>query len=189
MSYWNADAIFSTALRKAGLEEKDENNRDKITIHSLRRFFFTRLVAALGRETTEALMGHKEFLDASYRRFTLDELGEQYKKAEEEISIRKGRSEDSEISKILRTLVNVGVLDIYRDDKTRTVLSELFGIRSSDPNFSRLLLEKLGIKHAEIFEQDKSDPKVIGESELEAYLAKGWDVQTVLPSGRIIIKH
>ena len=34
------------------------------------------------------------------------------------------------------------------------------------------------------------DPKkVILEAELERYLADGWNVQTVLPSGRILIKR
>ena len=34
-----------------------------------------------------------------------------------------------------------------------------------------------------------SDPKkIIDEGELERHLAEGWDVQTVLPSGRILIR-
>lgn len=35
---------------------------------------------------------------------------------------------------------------------------------------------------------ENSDPKqIVSEAELEQYLADGWDVQTVLPSGRILI--
>lgn len=35
-----------------------------------------------------------------------------------------------------------------------------------------------------------SDPKkIVDEGELEKYLAQGWDVQTVLPSGRILIRR
>jgi len=30
--------------------------------------------------------------------------------------------------------------------------------------------------------------KIVSEDELERYLAEGWDVQTVLPSGRILIR-
>ena len=34
-----------------------------------------------------------------------------------------------------------------------------------------------------------SDPKkIVNEEELEQYLAEGWDVELVLPSGRIIIR-
>jgi hypothetical protein len=38
--------------------------------------------------------------------------------------------------------------------------------------------------------RERNDPKkVIDEVELERYLADGWDVQTVLPSGRIFIRR
>jgi len=35
----------------------------------------------------------------------------------------------------------------------------------------------------------RSDPKkVITEDELEQYLADGWDIDAVLPSGKIVVK-
>jgi integrase len=71
MSYWNADTIFTNALKRAGLYRKDEYGRDVLHIHCLRKFFFTRMAPILGREVTEALMGHKVYLDAAYRRFTV----------------------------------------------------------------------------------------------------------------------
>lgn len=38
--------------------------------------------------------------------------------------------------------------------------------------------------------KSKSDPKkVIKEDKLEKHLAEGWDVQTVLPSGKILIRR
>jgi hypothetical protein len=38
--------------------------------------------------------------------------------------------------------------------------------------------------------RERNDPKkVIDEVELERYLADEWDVQTVLPSGRILIRR
>jgi hypothetical protein len=38
--------------------------------------------------------------------------------------------------------------------------------------------------------RERSDPKkVIDEAELKHYLAEGWDVQTILPSGRILIRR
>lgn len=71
ITYWDADFMVSTALRNAGLTEKDDHGRDRIHIHSLRKFFFTRMLSILGRELTEALMGHKEYLDAAYLRYLL----------------------------------------------------------------------------------------------------------------------
>ena len=66
----------------------------------------------------------------------------------------------------------------YRDWKTlNEVLEE---IRKIEPR-----LEKY-----DEGEKSNNDPKkVIEEDELERYLAEGWDVQTVLPSGRILIKR
>ena len=37
---------------------------------------------------------------------------------------------------------------------------------------------------------DSEDPKkIVNEGELENYLTEGWDVQNILPSGRILIKR
>ena len=46
-------------------------------------------------------------------------------------------------------------------------------------------LRKLSIKSYKVKEENKRNPKkVIREEELERYLAEGWDVQAILPSGR-----
>jgi integrase len=87
MTYWNADKILTVAIKNAGLAQKDDYNRDVLHIHSLRKFFFSQLVPALGREVVEALMGHKMFLDLSYRRFTMDQLAEQYLKGMHEVTV------------------------------------------------------------------------------------------------------
>lgn len=185
MTYWNADTILSTALKKAGLEEKDEYGRDTIHIHSLRKFFHTRLLGVLGREITEALEGHKEFLDSAYRRYTLDELGEQYLRGAEALSINKGK-EDTELASI-RMMVETGVLDI-ENDKVRAYLANKLGIPTGHPDIVRILYDRLGIHHGDIFKPEKPDPKVIAESELQKYLDDGWDIQTVLSSGKVVVR-
>ena len=81
MSYWNLDVIVSSTLRAAGLLQKDEHGRDIIHVHSFRKFFFTRMLGVLGREMTEALMGHRQFLDSAYRRYTQEDLGQAYLRA------------------------------------------------------------------------------------------------------------
>jgi len=92
ISYWDADFIFTTALKNAGITEKDDHGRDRIHLHCLRKFFFTRMLAVLGRETTEALMGHREYLDAAYRRYTIEQLGEQYLKGMDAVTAMSSRS-------------------------------------------------------------------------------------------------
>jgi len=50
-------------------------------------------------------------------------------------------------------------------------------------------VRKLSLGSYKLKEGPNKDPKrIVNEGELERYLAEGWDVQTVLPSGRILIK-
>jgi hypothetical protein len=68
--------------------------------------------------------------------------------------------------------------------------------RKAEPNLSeeealgKIIREELGIAKPDISQKKMSrDPKkVIKEDQLEHYLAQGWDVQTVLPSGKILIR-
>jgi hypothetical protein len=39
------------------------------------------------------------------------------------------------------------------------------------------------------FRERSDSKKVVDEVKLERYLADGWDVQTMLPSGRILIRR
>ncbi|MEM3258483.1 MAG: site-specific integrase [Thermoproteota archaeon] len=59
--------------------------RNELHPHSLRKFFFTTSLKILGRELTEALIGHKQYLDSAYRRLTEEELANEFKKLEEEL--------------------------------------------------------------------------------------------------------
>ncbi|MEM0048992.1 MAG: hypothetical protein QW424_01465 [Candidatus Bathyarchaeia archaeon] len=50
-------------------------------------------------------------------------------------------------------------------------------------------IRKMSLGEYKVRENPSRDPKkIIEEGELERYLAEGWDVQTVLPSGRILIR-
>jgi integrase len=59
--------------------------RNELHPHSLRKFFFTTSIKVLGRELSEALMGHKQYLDSAYRRLTEEELAGEFKRLEEEL--------------------------------------------------------------------------------------------------------
>lgn len=87
MTYWNADIIFTIAVKKAGIHEKDEHGRDIIHLHCLRKYFFTQMIPTVGREITEALMGHKQFYDSAYRRFAEDQMREHYLKGMKAVTI------------------------------------------------------------------------------------------------------
>jgi len=200
MTYWNADIIFTNALKRADLYEKDEYGRDVIHIHCLRKFFFTRMVPILGREITEALMGHKGYLDAAYRRFTIDELAEHYLKGMDAITITKTkaiRREDVEEIATIKAVQMVFQLQGYDVDAEKlkgAIIKKRIEL-GKEPELNEILEEIKKLEpRLEYAKNDKnpsgSDPKkVIREDELEHYLAEGWDVHTVLPSGKILIRR
>ena len=62
-----------------------------------------------------------------------------------------------------------------------------------DASLARTLYGALGIDTMRIDtftkKEENGDPKkIVAERELERHLAEGWDVQTVLPSGKILIR-
>jgi len=80
--------IWNYAIRKAGLEEFDSStNRRILHIHCLRKLFATRTSLTMPREMTEALLGHSEGLDEVYKRYSIKDFIEHYKKAEENLLI------------------------------------------------------------------------------------------------------
>jgi hypothetical protein len=62
-----------------------------------------------------------------------------------------------------------------------------------DEAYTRVIYGELGVKPIQIETskpKNNGDPKkVIEENELETYLADGWDVQTILPSEKILVRR
>jgi hypothetical protein len=58
--------------------------------------------------------------------------------------------------------------------------------------YAKIICGELGVEQMEIEvlkPKENGDPKkIVDEDELERYLADEWDVQTVLPSGKILIR-
>lgn len=87
-SYDVAWTRWNYLLKKAGLNEKDPTtNRYVLHIHCLRKFFMSQMKLEVPVVIPEALAGHEEYLDEAYRRFTREQLGEYYKKAESRLNI------------------------------------------------------------------------------------------------------
>src|SRR4030067_3834610 len=69
-----ARIMWDNAIIKAGLNQRDsETKRYVLHFHSLRKFFRTNI--GLDFDLTNALMGHNEYLDASYRRLSGADIG------------------------------------------------------------------------------------------------------------------
>lgn len=78
-----ANQFWWNALDKAGLNGRDRaTRRRKYRIHGLRKFFRTELARVIPVDVVEALMGHEGYLSQSYRKYTVEELREYYKKGE-----------------------------------------------------------------------------------------------------------
>jgi len=56
------------------------DGRYDLHTHSLRKFFYSKALLRLGKEKTEAIMGHKGYLDSSYLRLSIDEVQKEYEK-------------------------------------------------------------------------------------------------------------
>lgn len=186
MTYWNADNILSTALRATGLEEKDEYGRDVIHIHSLRKSFFSQLVPILGREVVEALMGHKEFLDTSYRRFTEDQMRAFYLKGMDAVTIMMPHTDAERLKQEAALEAMRAVATSFGIDPMKVRIEKRKELGREVTGEEEMELIKLEIKKSR---EPKEDPQIIvREEDLESYLKDGWQFVSVLPSQKILVR-
>jgi integrase len=181
MSYWNADHIFSLALKNAGLAVKDDHGRDTIHIHCLRKFFFTQMLQPLGRDIAEALMGHKLFLDSAYRRYTEDQMREFYLKGMAAVTImlhKRGMNQD-EIKESFRREILMQVAGYSEEEVNRLELSKI-----KDEDFQKMVREKL----LGSIVNNGHKQKVIPMSELKTHISQGWEYIAQLPDSDVVVK-
>jgi hypothetical protein len=183
----------------------------------LRAYFDTQLLVAenhgkISHAYRQFFMGHKGDIEARYTTnkgrlppAVIEDMRQSSLKCEEYLSTRPvSREEDPELTTI-RTMVESGVLDLSKMN-VRTYLLKKLGIKDMDVRIAKMknrgikedeayvrtISSELGIKPMQINvskEKDNDDPKkIVNEEDVERYLEDGWDVQTVLPSGRILIK-
>ena len=89
---------------------------------------------------------------------------------------------------------NYPFLFFFLEEFKAAIIRRRVGL-GKEPGLNEILEEvrklELKLERAE----DNEDPlgallrRIVGEDELEGYLAEGWDIQTVLPSGRILIRR
>lgn len=78
-----AHSMWANALKKAGLEERDNGTKRRtLHIHMLRKFFMSQLKLVIPEVIVEALAGHTGYLDEAYRRYTCKQIAEYYRKGE-----------------------------------------------------------------------------------------------------------
>lgn len=78
-----AQQMWRNAMAKAGLATKDSSTgRYKLHIHMLRKWFLSQGKLAAPESLVEAWAGHSGYLDDAYRRYSMEQHREYYKKAE-----------------------------------------------------------------------------------------------------------
>jgi integrase len=184
----------------------------------LRAYFDTQLLVAenhgkISHAYRQFFMGHKGDIEARYTtnkgrlpESVIEDMRQSYLKCEEYLSTRPVSKEvDPELTAI-RTMVESGVLD-FTKPKVRAYLIQKLNIKDMEVRIAkireqgvdeeeantRVIFGELGIEPIEIqVSKPKSngDPKkIISERDLEEYLADGWNVQFVLPSGKILVQR
>ena len=92
-----ARAIWNNAVKKGDLNQKDPTTDRRIYhLHSLRKFF--RSESKMELDIIHSIMGHSEYLDGSYRRYTEEELEKAYIEAMPNLSVYA--IQDLELKKI-----------------------------------------------------------------------------------------
>jgi len=184
------DCIEKAGLGKA--KEKTVMGRRKLHPHSLRKFFFSRVVGVIGETAAHALMGHGSYLKTYYKR-PEEERARDYLRCMPQLTIftesadMKRWKDEAKIEAIKAFAKSLGIENIeVRIAKLKEEKSEI----SDEKALSQIIRESLGIMKLNMEKRNSNnDPKkIVNENELERFLAQGWDVQTVLPSGKILIR-
>lgn len=178
----------------------------------LRGFFDTAMLSTKNLKHTwqQFFMGHKGDIEAAYTTRKklgpelLERMREAFAPCEAFLTTLPPQGEEGELS-TLRTMVESGVLDLSKES-VRNYLAQKLQIQglevrvskmreeglSEEEAYGRTLCGHLGIDpmKLELFKRkgDGDPKKIVEEGELQGYLVQGWDVQTVLPSGKILIR-
>lgn len=95
-SYVTMRGKWIRLLRLSGFDQRDKSTgRYLLHIHSLKKYFMSRMKLELPVIIVECLGGHEAYLDEAYRRYTPEQIGEFYKKGEHLINVFE-RGEDAE---------------------------------------------------------------------------------------------
>jgi len=171
-----AQEMLWEALRRAGLDQRDERTKRRlIHVHSTRKFF--RSNCGLPDALVHALMGHEGYLDNSYLRMNPDKAGEEYRTiAIPRLTIFERTTTDKlEILKLIARSLKIS------NEEIDAVIQEYQGRGFQDVALAIGQLIKQELK------SNTRHYRIVDESEVQAYLLDGWDVVKVLNDGRFLL--
>jgi site-specific recombinase XerD len=174
------EAIVKRSARKAGIKRWRE-----VYPHCLRKAFESALRnAGLDLKDQEFLMGHilPGTQDPYYDSTKVEDLRKKYM----QVNFFPQSSYPTEELRKKQVLDTARLLG-FPEEKIKRVEEALAKYANVDEAIEEI--RKLSLQGYKIKGNPKTDPKkIIEEDELRNYLADGWDVQTVLPSGKILIR-
>lgn len=179
------ERLIKRAARRARIREWQS-----VRFHSLRKSFKTVLDAGyanggqLAELDKEFMMGHRlPSAKEPYHTANVSTLAERYMLLNWSREDKMTEENKMEAVKAFAKTLGIQAIEI----KVAKIMKENPSTSEYEA-LGRILREQLGI--AKIDVNHKTDPKrVICEDELQKYLEGGWDLQTVLPSGKILIKR
>jgi len=185
---------FARTLEKrgfAGISPPCERVQISISIHVTTSFCTCRHAYEsplrnnrLDPKDQEFLMGHilPGTQDPYYDSTKAEQLRKKYMKIEF-FPQQVASAEELRKKQVLDTVKLLG----FSEDKIKRVEEALAKYETVDHAMEEI--KKLSLESYKLKRNPGGDPqKMVSEEQLENYLAQGWNVQTVLPSGRIVIK-
>ena len=135
----NHAKYFANIRKKLGYFEKYKTGTSKITLHSMRAFFISKIIKQ-NENLGHYLAGHSVYMK-QYERFEIEELIEAYKKSEPELTILDLTRKDDEITRLQNVDFRVRELEHKLDLYHKLVFS--FGI---DSRLVNRRIKELGIQ-------------------------------------------
>jgi len=153
--------------------------------HCLRKAFRKVLNSSdIDEDTKEALMGHK-VPGSRHNYFDYHDIEEIERKYMRLNFSPKWHVQAEELRK--RQILDMVRILGFPEEKIKRVEETPAKYASVDGAIEEI--RKLSLEGYRVAGNPKSDPKkIIDEDELERYLTEGWDLQIVLPSGRILVR-
>lgn len=172
--------LVKRAAREAGIKKWKF-----VSPHCLRKAFESALRnSGMDPKDQEFLMGHilPGSQDTYYDKTKIEDLRRKYAQVEF-FPPKNYTSEELRKKQVLDTARLFG----YDEERIKRVEEALARYASVDEAIEEIRKLSLGGYNIKKGNPRREPKKIIDENDLEAYLTKGWDVQTVLSSGKILI--
>jgi len=163
--------IFQRLSRKSGI---------KTSAHRFRKTFESYLGLSAPSLLVKYWMGHSLGVETSYFIPPLEKQREKYRKAYFQIDVFK--EEVSEVERRKQQMLDMAKLMGWDDEKLKA-FEKFLETCITPKQLETAINEFLKTYRKEDCQQ------IVNEDELEEYLQKGWHIEAVLPSGRIVVSN